>query len=132
VLGVTLLLSFGSLVCCVLFGNMRRSVLAGAFGRNSAVGLRTRSTKSSDEAWERGHCAAAPWMLATVVTVGLPALAAAALAISAVALDGETSRVTGVGGITFAAVSYLNLLTFGCISVVVADRAAKAEPAAEA
>lgn len=130
-LAITLLLSLGSLICCALCEVIRRSVIAGALSRNGAMGIRTKATKSSDEAWERGHRAALPWLLATVATAGLPAVAAVALAIVSGIADGEASSVTGIGGITFAVVSYINLMTFGVIGAVVADRAAKSEPAPE-
>ncbi|QQS00199.1 MAG: SdpI family protein [Austwickia sp.] len=35
--------------------------------RNRTVGIRTRATMASDEAWARGHRAAARWVLATGV-----------------------------------------------------------------
>ncbi|GHH40949.1 SdpI family protein [Streptomyces candidus] len=44
---------------------VRNHVTKGGMGRNSAIGIRTRATTSSDAAWEAGHAAAAPLLTAT-------------------------------------------------------------------
>ncbi|WP_243791818.1 SdpI family protein [Saccharopolyspora gloriosae] len=42
--------------------------MSGNLGRNPAIGIRTRATKSSDAAWKAGHLAAGPWLMAAART----------------------------------------------------------------
>lgn len=52
---------------------MHQSIKKGSLSRNSAIGLRTKATLSSDQAWKDGHVAANPY-LAAVVIVGAVAV----------------------------------------------------------
>lgn len=54
-----------------------RKAAAGRLERNWAMGLRTKRLMASDEAWETGHRAAAPMLVAA----GLVSIVAGALAI---------------------------------------------------
>ncbi|KUM31068.1 hypothetical protein AQ436_16230 [Arthrobacter sp. EpRS66] len=41
---------------------MAPQMKSGKLQRNSAIGIKTRHTQSSDQAWEQGHLSAAPWV----------------------------------------------------------------------
>lgn len=47
---------------------MTSSIKSGTLTRNTAIGLRTKSTLASDESWEQGHKAALPYLTATSIT----------------------------------------------------------------
>ncbi|CAL8900068.1 hypothetical protein KVA01_09990 [Kocuria varians] len=47
------------MVVAILYG-VTRAGATGGMGRNGAVGIRTRATKRSDDAWQAGHAAALP------------------------------------------------------------------------
>ena len=78
--------SFGLFLLAAVLGAVARFIGAGQLGRNQTIGIRTRATMASDEAWTRGHEAALPWMRAAA-TGGL----AAGLACAGVgmAVEGE-------------------------------------------
>lgn len=92
----------------------------GALPRNGAVGIRTRATKSSDEAWDAGHRAAVPLMrrsawfglVMAVVTVVL-------VVVLGPGEDPGWEVVVPIAGFIGVAVGL-------CLAGVVADRAAKA------
>ena len=128
-LGATLMLSLTALGVSGLIENMRRAVLDGAFARNWAMGLRTKATKSSDEAWERGHRAALPWLTATVVSTGLTAIGGLVLGVVAAAIDGPAILEGLALGLAIAA--YAALMVLGSAAGLVADRAAKRTSARE-
>lgn len=46
---------------------MDRAIRSGSLERNTAIGIRTRATLSSDEAWEAGHREARPYLQATAL-----------------------------------------------------------------
>ncbi len=62
----------------VLSGPLTR----GELDRNSALGIRTRATKASDEAWHDGHRAAGPWLRASMIAGYAFALAACVVAVA--------------------------------------------------
>jgi hypothetical protein len=66
---------------------IRKSIANGTLYRNSAIGLRTRATTSSDVAWAAGHKAAGPWLSACAFTGYLMGAATAAGALVTIAAD---------------------------------------------
>lgn len=58
-LGV-IMLSFSTVLVCVVTVVTVRAAAAGSLDRNGAVGIRTRDTRASDAAWVAGHAAALP------------------------------------------------------------------------
>ncbi|WP_344101775.1 SdpI family protein [Nocardiopsis rhodophaea] len=83
---------FGALLCSALglvaiaglAHYIRNAAARGSLDRNSAIGLRTRITKSSDAAWVEGHRAAAPWLMSCAFTgyfIGLLTVGAAIIAV---------------------------------------------------
>ena len=83
--------------------SMTRQAADGQMGRNGLVGIRTRHTQGSDEAWTAGHAAALPllrpmWPAAAVgvvaaVTVQVLAGGPAGSAVAAAALFTEVAVV---------------------------------------
>lgn len=54
---------FGIVMSLVVLGilyGVTRAGATGGMGRNGAIGIRTRATKRSDDAWQAGHAAALP------------------------------------------------------------------------
>ncbi|GAA3982565.1 hypothetical protein GCM10022384_34360 [Streptomyces marokkonensis] len=47
---------------------MKSQVASGSIQRNSAIGIRTKATMSSDHAWQAGHASAAPVLTVTFLT----------------------------------------------------------------
>jgi hypothetical protein len=55
----------GLLTLGAMIHYVKSQVAHGNIQRNSAIGIRTKATMSSDRAWEAGHAAAAPMLTAT-------------------------------------------------------------------
>ena len=93
---------------------------SGGLERNGLVGIRTRSTRSSDRAWAAGHLAAA----GALRTTGWLVLAAGALTLLLPLLvpDGYAGAAAGAG----AGTGYLALLAGLLVSTRRANRAAQA------
>ena len=51
-------LVIGILIISLLTLGMSRAISTGSLARNEAIGIRTKATLSSDDAWENGHKAA--------------------------------------------------------------------------
>lgn len=101
----------------LLFGMVARSAAEGSLDRNGLVGIRTRATRSSDEAWRAGHAAALPSMrVAGRVSLG------SAVVLPGVALAGVGPGVVGAVAGAAAAVLIGVLL----LASRRADRAARA------
>lgn len=101
-----------TLTAQVLVGSMR----SGSLGRNAAVGLRTRATMASDEAWLKGHAAAVPQMLRAACSGWL--LLAASVVCSALFRPPVGFAVAGAG--------YLLVIGWLLAAAVTGHRAAKA------
>jgi len=110
--------ALGLLVLGGLLQASRSAVPSGRLERNSAVGIRTRATLSSDAAWLAGHRAAA----------GLP-LAAALTGHAAGVLTLGTALLAGEGGAALATVlaaaGYLGVVGLVVAAAVAADREAR-------
>ncbi|WP_300681462.1 SdpI family protein [Nocardioides sp.] len=102
-------------VVCAAMWAMTRS---GRLGLNPLVGIRTRATMASPEAWRRGHLAAQPALVAAV-RVGIVGLVLAGLA--RLVLPTSASVVAAVIGLLAALVPF-GLLLYGTL---LADRAAR-------
>ncbi|MFI2241196.1 SdpI family protein [Streptomyces chrestomyceticus] len=68
---------------------IKNQVASGSIRRNSAIGIRTKATMSSDSAWEAGHASASPMLTVTYLTAY--AVGAVTLALS-LALSLNDSR----------------------------------------
>ena len=103
----------------VVFGGTGAMLNSGRITRNNAIGLRTRATLSSDEAWERGHKAGARWIAASAVG----AATATVLGVVALLATGfEPNEPTNAVVILFGMFAIIGpLIAAG----VAADRAAK-------
>lgn len=94
----------GLVVLGLVMALVGSAVGRGTISRNSAVGIRTRATQSSDQAWQAGHRAAAPWLYASAavgVSVGVVSIALSAT----LAAQGRTSAavlVVPLGGAVVA------------------------------
>ena len=79
-------------VLCIL---VTRKAADGTLGRNGSVGIRTRHTQVSDEAWRAGHAAAVPG----VNRAGWIAAATVPLAVAAhVSFGGSSGSLLGLVG----------------------------------
>lgn len=103
---------------------MQRSVASGKLTRNGMIGIRTKVTMSSDEAWLAGHLAARRWTRAAV-RVGYSAAAVTAVIAIAQLVAGTGSPflllVPGAGLVVVVV-----LLLFGVRDANAAGRAANA------
>lgn len=77
----------GLLFLATVLHLVRSQIDSGSFDRNSAVGIRTRATRSSDAAWTAGHQAASPLLMATALTGYAVGLISLLVAIGCMATD---------------------------------------------
>lgn len=110
------LMTLGVAIHCV-----KSKVASGGIQRNSAIGVRTKATMSSDSAWQAGHAAAAPMLTATFLTAYTMGVISSALGLTSTLIDAENSpaMVIPLGGL----VVVLALLV---ISAIKANSAARA------
>ncbi len=109
------------LLAAVPFHILYATVRDGNLARNNAWGIRTRATLRSDDAWARGHRAAAPYILAATLVAYAGAFMCALTA--AVARSSSVSDVVIGLEIGLALGSFL-ALTLSCARV--ANKAARA------
>lgn len=88
--------------------------------RNRAVGIRTKATLASDEAWQRGHHAAAPWVLSAGILSIVMGIGALALTLAS-GEEGPASVVQGV----YVAAAFLAVIAVVLLAARVANNAAR-------
>jgi uncharacterized membrane protein len=114
-----LMLAFGLFLITGLAAATRRLIKTNKLPRNTAFGLRTPKTTSSDAAWRAGHLAAVHLLGSTWV---ISALGGTATFVAALLSTGDAAiwtvlKVAGIGyGLSIAALM---------LAAVVADRAAR-------
>jgi len=111
----------GLLMLGVTIHFVSNQVASGDLGRNSAIGIRTKATMASDDAWEAGHAAAAPMLTVTHLT----AYTAGAITL----VIGVASTMTDVGRPVAIAVP---LCGVGAVLTLLVMAASKANSAARA
>lgn len=70
IIAAALYAAFGLVVVSALVLTIPQQAASGKLSKNIAVGIRTRETKKSEEAWQAGHLAAIPILKATGI-IGL-------------------------------------------------------------
>ncbi|WPW33234.1 SdpI family protein [Streptomyces atratus] len=63
-----LVFGVGLITLGVMIHYVKNQVANGSIQRNSAIGIRTKATMSSDSAWQAGHASAAPMLTVTFLT----------------------------------------------------------------
>ena len=91
-----LIFGVGLLFLAGVLQTVKSQVSSGTLTRNSAVGIRTKATQSSDAAWEAGHRAAGPWLLASSITGAAAGVTAIVVAVALLATGGENPAVIAV------------------------------------
>ncbi|MCP9944031.1 SdpI family protein [Streptomyces somaliensis] len=82
------LMALGVAIHCV-----KSKVASGSIQRNSAIGIRTKATMSSDSAWQAGHVAAAPMLTATFLTAYAMGVISLALGLMSTLSDAKNTPV---------------------------------------
>src|SRR5665648_1235955 len=81
------------------------------FSRNRAIGIRTKHTLSSDEAWRRGHRAGWPWVLSAGIAAAVTGTAGLSISLATRGVSAwmhrlDLCRGVIVDGLRVFAVSY--------------------------
>jgi hypothetical protein len=100
---------------------LKSLIVGGTLGRNTAMGIRTRATTSSDRAWEAGHAAAVPMLTATYLTAYATAVITLATTL-VLTLSGTESPAV----VIIPSCGLLAVLAILCRATVRADSAARA------
>ena len=88
----------GFFTTAAVFGAMYFFMKSGDLARNGAVGIRTKATMSSDEAWRQGHLAGLPWVKAGTVAALASGLICVGLAVAGSGAGNVTMAVLMIGG----------------------------------
>ncbi|MGO2750005.1 MAG: SdpI family protein [Pseudoclavibacter sp.] len=108
----------------IVYATLRASS-RGNLGRNDFIGVRTRWTMASDDAWREGHKAAHPPMLAACIAGAcLGVLAIVAFVAGTLAGFDDLTELTTL---SFAAIGYAALITLLFVGMSHANKAAKQE-----
>jgi hypothetical protein len=118
-----LISSIGLLVMAVVLHALEHQVATGTLERNGLVGIRTRATMTSDEAWRAGHSAANPRVRAAAYAGYGFAAVAIVSGIVLLALDAD-GWVLAVPLVT-ALVGYAASLALLLLAAQAANRAAR-------
>ncbi|MFF0170464.1 SdpI family protein [Streptomyces prasinus] len=92
---------------------MKSQVASGSIQRNSAIGIRTKATMSSDRAWQAGHASAAPMLTVTSLTAYATGAISLALGLAFTLSDTKNAAVITVP--SAGLVGVLALLTAAAI-----------------
>lgn len=117
-----LVFGVGLITLGVMIHYVKNQVASGSIQRNSAIGIRTKATMSSDSAWEAGHASASPMLTVTYLTAYAVGAITLAISLALTLSDAENPVViivplTGIGAV-------LALLTAAAIKANSAARAA--------
>lgn len=96
---------------------IKSATKSGVLDRNSAIGIRTRTTTSSDAAWEAGHHAAGPWLLAGALTGYFIALLSTVLTVF-----GALAGTLGPAALLVPGSGFLAVCVMLVVATVVANR----------
>jgi hypothetical protein len=89
----------------------------GGLSRNSAIGIRTKHTLISDEAWSSAHASARPYLIAMALIAGSHAIAL---------LTVQLSSFSEALGHILAVSGFLIVVAVALLAWMAANRAAKA------
>ena len=86
-------LSVGLVFLSLVIHFVSKAAVSGKLDRNSAIGIRTKATRSSDSAWLAGHRAAGPLLFVTAITGYGAGLTSIVIAVTAMATEGDNPAV---------------------------------------
>lgn len=111
--------AWGLLAVAAVCWWVRHAHRAGDLPPNGIIGIRTRATRQSHEAWDAGHEAASPWLLTTAV-VGL----VCGVLVLVLAIWGNDTAVVASTVLMFA--GFAAVIVLAVLAGRVADRSARA------
>ncbi|WP_152471742.1 SdpI family protein [Nocardiopsis gilva] len=118
--GALIFAAFGLAAVAGLAHYIRHATANGSLGRNSAIGLRTRITKSSDAAWMEGHREAAPWLTVCAVTGYVISVLTTGVAVVALSMGSVGSAV-----VILPASGFMAVIVILVIAAIVAGKGGK-------